>query len=306
VPWIGIEKDSGLFYEGAFRYGHGVLPVPVTAPAAVLPEDEFPPKLPRSYELEQAELLFREDSFDPVTRIRRGRLYVASQTRPEEWEVFPHPYRPTEANEAKVQRGTVTRRLMTFQPFHLPGRIDEINSTGVRPLIAVGTQTSFSIWNLVSMEGSSTGEFLITLRGRESFGALPELRAKEIPDACRQSVQEALVKLRDDVFRAGPASVVDRARDAAAAILSGYLQNLRVIGPGKDLFDLVAKLKSFNEPEKKRIAVAAAEIIRILHSRAKPSVQERLSVPPVGEHDAELAISCVAAILCEVGWAEWP
>lgn len=305
MPWIGIEKDLGLFYEGGHGHGHAVWPIPVTAPAAIVAESDFPPKLPPSYALEQADVLFREDSFDAVTRVRRGRLYLAAQVRPDHWEVYPHPFRPTEVNEAKVGRGTLTRRLFTFQPLFVPDCLKEIENEGKRALVVIGNQASFSIWNIVAVEGSSTAEYLLTLRSRQAFGALPELNLAAIPQAYRRAVQDAVTKLRDEVFRAGPGSVVDRCRDVASAALSAYLQHVGAVGPGKDLHELIKKLNSFDDAQKKRIAAAAAEIVRVLHSRVKPSVQERMKLPPVHEQEAELAVHCVGSLLCELGWAEW-
>jgi hypothetical protein len=306
VPWIGIDKDQGLLYEGGYRHGHAVWPIPVTAPAAIIAEADFPPNLPPSYALEQADALFREDSFDAVTRVRRGRLYLASQARPEDWQVYPHPYRPTEAHEAMGTRGgTLPRRLFTFQPFHVPNRLQEIEAKGGSPLVVIGTQASYSIWKLTAVEGSSIGEYLLTLRSRQTFGALPELNLAVIPAPHRRAVRDAVTKLRDDIFRAGPSSVVDRARDVASAALSGYLQSLGAIRPGKDLNELIKKLDSLEDPHRKRVAAAAAEIVRLFHSRAKSSVQERLPVSPVREQEAELAAYCAGSILCELGWANW-
>lgn len=306
MPWIGIEKDQGLFYEGTFRHGHAVVPTPVTAPAAIISEAEFPPKLPPSHALEQADLIFREDSFDAVTRVRRGRLYLASQIRPEHWEVYPHPNRPTETRDAKQGPGTVTKLLYTFQPLAVPDRLKEIHDRVAQPLIAIGTETTFTIWSVAALEGcSSPNEYLITLRGRQTFGALPQLNALAIPQACRRAVQDAVAILRDEIFRAGPGSVVDRSRDVASAALSGYLQHLGAIGPGRELDDLVKRLGTVDDPHKRRIAAAGAEIVRVLHSRVKPSVQERMAVPPVREQEAELAVYCVGSLLCELGWAEW-
>lgn len=305
MPWIGIDKDQGLFYEGAHRHGHAVSPVPVTAPAAIVSEADFPPKIPPWHGVDAAEILFREDSFEAVTRVRRGRLYLASQTRPEHWEVFPHPSRPTEANQAKQGPGTVTRPLVTFQPLFVPNRLKDIHAAGGQPLVVIGTEESFTIWTISSMEGTSLGEFLLALRGRQTFGALPELNLSAIPPTSRKAVQDAVAKLRDDIFRAGPASVVDRARDAAAAALSGYLQRLGAVEPGKDLNDLIKRLNTLDDPNKRRVAAAAADIVRLLHSRGKSSVQETRPVPPVREQDAELAVSCIGSLLCELGWAEW-
>jgi hypothetical protein len=305
VPWIAIEKDHGLVYEGWYRYGHAVLPTPVTAPAAIIAEVDFPPKLPPSYGLEQADMLFREDSFDAMTRVRRGRLYSATQTRPDDWEVYPHPHRPTEVNEAKVRGGTITKRLFAFQQLQVPNRLKEIHDRGGQPLVVIGSDTNFTIWTISSLEGSTGGEFLLTLRGRETFGALPQLKVSAIPSACRQAVVGAVAKLRDEIFRAGAGSVVDRARDAASAALSGYLQDLGAIGPGRELDELIKTLSSLDDPHKRRVAVAAADIVRLFHSREKPSTQERLPVNPVREQEAQLAVYCIGSLLCELGWAEW-
>lgn len=306
MPWIGIEKDQGLFYEGTFRHGHAVVPTPVTAPAAIIAEANFPPKLPQSYALETADMLFREDSFDAVSRVRRGRLYFASQMRPEDWEVFPHPSRPTEINEAKVGSGTVSKRLFTFQPLAVMNRLNEIQTAGAQALIVIGTDAIYTIWTVSSVEGTSIGEYLVTLRSRQTFGALPDLNLAAIPQGCRRAVQAAYAKLSEEVFRAGSGSIADRARDLASAALSGYLQDLGVIGPGRELDELIKKFKTLENPAKRRLGEAAAEIVRLLHSREKPSIQEKFSVSPVREQEAQLAVYCIGSLLCEIGWADWP
>ena len=275
-------------------YGRPVLPTPATAPAAIVSEGDFSPKLPPSYGLEQAKILFREDSFEGVTRSRRGRLYLAADMRPQFWQV-PHA---SGLND--------TRSVYPFQGLHVPTHLKEVTSRGDHPLLTIGTDASFTIWAIVSLEGTSTGEFLLTLRGRQMFGALPDLVLTSIPLACQRAVVDSVTKLGDEVFRAGPGSVVDRARDAASAILSGYLQHLGAIGPGRELDDLVKKLNALSDLHKRRVAAAAAEIVRLLHSREKPSVRERLDVQPVREQEAELAVLCVASILVELGWARWP
>jgi hypothetical protein len=78
-------------------------------------------------------------------------------------------------SEAKP-RSTIGKRLFAFQPFHVPTRMKEIHDRGGQPLVVIGSDTNFTIWTVSSVEGSSyAGEFLLTLRGRETFGALPQL-----------------------------------------------------------------------------------------------------------------------------------
>jgi hypothetical protein len=292
MPWIAIDRNQGAVFEGQHGYGNVVTPTPVTAPAVLIAPDELPPTLPPSHDLAHAQAIFREDSFNAVTLVRRGRLYSASQMRPQDWDVHD-------------QRGRGTRSVYPFQPLHSLSKVQEIERRGGQPLLAIGTESGFTIWAIASMEGSSTGEFLLTLRGRETFGALPTLQMDAIPVPHRRLVQEAVAKFREDVHRAGPASVIDRARDLAAAALSGYLQDLGVSPPGRDLGDLIQKLNGLDAPRKKHVAASAAEILRIFHSRAKPSVQEVLVFRPLQEQDARLAIYCVGTLLCELGWAAW-
>lgn len=73
----------GFFFEGTRQGLRAIYPTPVISPALC----DF---------IKSKEVLFREDSFDPVTRIRRGRLYVEEQ-HGEKWskeQVDPGIYRP--------------------------------------------------------------------------------------------------------------------------------------------------------------------------------------------------------------------
>lgn len=291
-------------YEGIPPFGHGVVPVPVTASAAILSEADFPPELPAARPIEQAKMLFREDSFDAVSRVRRGRFYTASATRPEDWRVFPHPHRPTELREVGVG-GTLQRSLYSFQPLHLPQYLKVLRERGAQPLVAIGGQASFTIWSISSIEETATAEHLVTLRGRETFGALPSLKLEAIPQTCRDAILRAFALALDDIYRAGSGSVVDRCRDLASAALSGYLQHLGAVDPGKDLFELIKRLQGLEDAQKKRVVASAAEIVRLFHSRNKSAEQERRSVLPLLEQDAQLAVSCVGCILRELGWADW-
>ena len=104
----------------------------------------------------------------------------------------------------------------------------------------------------------------------------------------------------DEVHRAAPISVIDRARDAASQILLAHYQSDN--GPPKDLMDLAKQL----EGHKKIIAAGAAKIIARLHSRGKPTEREkRREMRAIREEDAQLAIQCVGTLLCELGWADW-
>ncbi len=76
--YIGVEPSNGMVFEGSGTYGAKTLwPLPLLTPAKFVSGysegDSFVVEEIDSTTL--AEYLFREDSFDLVTRIRRGRFY---------------------------------------------------------------------------------------------------------------------------------------------------------------------------------------------------------------------------------------
>jgi HEPN domain-containing protein len=159
----------------------------------------------------------------------------------------------------------------------------------------------------VSIETISTGEELVTLKARQSLGALPDVYWGKVPAAYRHEVQEAIEKLADDYRRAVPESVIDRSREAATVVLSAYLQNKGIdVAKGKDLGDLVKLLTNDASKHEHRILSCAAEIPQRLHSRGKNSEKEkRDDLRPIREQDAELAVQCVGVMLCDLRWADW-
>ncbi len=73
---IGYEEDTGHVYEGEpGRPEYAVVPAPLLTQAKLFEGSEQAQELPRGLSIDALRWLFREDSFDPVTRVRRGRLY---------------------------------------------------------------------------------------------------------------------------------------------------------------------------------------------------------------------------------------
>lgn len=73
---IGIEKTHGLVYEGDGCYGRGVWPTPVITPAKFA--DPLVGNLKAHSSSNTFGYRFRENSFDPISRIRRGRCNKGS------------------------------------------------------------------------------------------------------------------------------------------------------------------------------------------------------------------------------------
>lgn len=296
---IGIDTGSNLVYEGVSLWGRALWPSPFLSPVEITTSAANVLTPTTIQNLGPNLKLFREDAFDPVSRIRRGRFYAAGTSQPMPWQVYPHPAIPYESRQLGP-RGVLQKELHTF--FGNPIVSSEVNKyAGQQVLVIIGAADSYTIWAVINIEKLATGEELVTLKARQGIGVLPQLNLGAIPDVGQNKIVTALDKLTDDIYRAGPESVVDRAREAATAVLSTYLQDRGIVKAGLDLYELIDKMGGV----KKTVAVNAANIIRLFHGRGKTAVQEKLSIRTLCEQDSELAVLCVGTILCELGWADW-
>lgn len=291
---IGIEKHQGLVYEGDGNYGRGLWPMPVITPAKFVYPSDGDLKAHSSSDVHGCR--FREDSYDPIARIRRGRFYHSGQSQPMQWaRCSHHPGFPLDAIDPQVH--AKSKSLETF--YGNPIWHQYIQGKRELPLVLLGVDDRSTTWMIVSVEAIATGEDLVTLKARSSFGILPRMLEEKIPEAFRAKLNETLNTFTDEVHRASPVSVIDRARDVITHALLAYF-NLQ-----KEDAQDTAKLIKRLEVEGRVIAENAANIIARLHARAKPAEQEKRDLRPIREQDAELAIQCTGALLCEIGFAEW-
>lgn len=300
---LGVEESRGLVFEGNDPYGaHLVWPTPVMTPAQFVDSsaEEFSGLNTGSI----VEYYFREDMFDPISRVRRGRFYKFSGASGGQWHVLPYP-QVTIPRASKNNDGLISvPSLVEYRSCAISGELSNLGLS--HAVIVLGKMQSFTIWNIIHVETSFTGEEMVTLKARQSLGALPIVNWSTVPDDAVATVREKLDVLEDDYHRAGVESVVDRAREATTAILSGYLQQQGVVeAKGKDLGELIGLLTKINGKNGQRIVACAAEIPQRLHSRAKHAEQEARETRPLREQDAELAVQCVGVMLCDLGWAAW-
>lgn len=296
---IGIEQNTNLVYEAKSNYGLPIWPTPVMLQVVIASEDDKEFTAARYNTLEPNSLIFREENYNSSSRVRRGRLYKAGATQPVPWNVFPHPALGTMAQFSNPVSGVTSQMVYEFSSFRLRPYLTQNNLH--RPLFILGAEDSFTVWTLVSIETSATGDEHIILRARKSIGALPHLDREKILAIDGQSVLDYVDKLEEELYRAGPESIIDRSREAATAILSKYLQINGMAKPGKDLGRL-ANAVAKNELE---IVANAARIIARLHARGKHAEQENHQPRQITEQDAEFAVQAVGIILCDLGWASW-
>lgn len=297
--YIGVDESEELVFEGSGTHGASVVwPRPLLIPAKFVSNLSLEAKLEpaRVESLLGSEYLFRGDDFDFVTRIRRGRFYKRrAVAQPEDWMVMISP-------PLHTVTATLKKRGISYESIYP----SELGMNGGQQLVVLGAEQLFSVWTITNKETTHAREILVTLKARKSFGALPQIDWNQFSDE-NGLVRAKIESLLDDVYRAGAESIVDRAREAATAILSTYLQSTGVAGAnGRDLGYLIGLLDKKNGKNLQRIVRCAAEIPQRLHSRAKHSEQEaRDDIRTISEQDAELAVQCVGVMLCDLGWAKW-
>jgi len=136
------------------------------------------------------------------------------------------------------------------------------------------------------------------------MGVLPELQSDLVPAVGRDTVFQAIDKVAEAAYRAGPESVIDRCRDAAQASLGVWMAH-RFGDDGMRRIDLGDQIKALEKQSSKELPVIVASVgkaIARLHARCKPNEQIRREGRVPEEGDAESAIAMLGLLLREFGW----
>lgn len=299
---LGVDQDGSDVYEGG-SWLHAIYPPPIltsftlapTGQPLVAPDLQFVINMP---------LIFREDSFDPTSRIKRGRIYRRDGgSQPQNCTTYPHPARQTEILAQQSLGAVFTKYLVVFYPHQIAHEVKA--SKTYSPIVILGTTQAYSLWRIVDIERVHNGEELITLRSVRSMGSLPELLTESLPPEDKTKIIQAAETLASDVHKAAPTSMVDRARDVCAVAIAAYLSTKNAPSSTADLAELSKKVENLPDPNGRYIVANAARIVALLHARSKPSEKAKRPMREIMEQDAELAVACVGVILCDLGWANW-
>lgn len=298
--FLGIDNDGGQIYEGGGAPQFPVFPRPAISLVKVIETPDDWNNLPRDISHTPFPWCFREDSFDPVTRVRRGRLYESYQNaQPQSWPVAAHPFDNEGAREVAASRQLV-KRLFTYFPCQtMTARPDR----GHGLLLAIGSGRAASAWRVIQVETLIDQDILVTLKAISAFGIIPEINSSKIEPANQQSVRQAIDRVLDSAFRETAISVIDHCRNAAQVVISRWMlqegADTKVLA--KDLDQVCKAVEA--KPYSKFATRDAANIIRILHTRGKANKLESEGLRSSVEEDAELSIQALGFILREVGWA---
>lgn len=275
----------GTFYEGDSRNVRAIHPAPVISQAVC----DFVSVIGVE------ESIFREDAFDPATRIRRGRLYVGGRTT--------HTWGQVTVDGINTYNWDNLRPEVSYVAWAPNANPRDI----LDHIIQIGGGGFATNWRVVAVERLSIGQILLTLRAHSLFGVLPDLRTnlldeqgKPLLQNKQSQVKSSMDRLVDTFHRFQPVPTVDAARESARVILAAW------IGSKADTRDLQKVITLI--PKKMELLCSSAFIVNRLHPRAKSSEQEtqasegHILREPTDE-DAETSVHLIAMILREIGWA---
>ena len=287
---VGICVGSGIVFENRRDQWFELWPSPFVSGAVFVDSAKEQPQIAPLDK--PGGMLFREDSFDATTRIRRGRFYNSHggiDTQP----VFYHF-----SSHADL-RGPPRVHMHHFA---------DISQKPTAKLVAIGVEDS--VWRILGAERISTGEWLVTLKARGGAGLLPEINADAIPEAGRSEVIKAVNRMVDVAHRETPGSIVDVARNTAPLLMTVYAAALEVDASKqrevrhKDLGKVCAHFEHDSQLKQQEVAIATGRILARLHPRNKPNEQRRYDLRPVTEDDATFAVSAIGLLLNEFRWTQ--
>jgi hypothetical protein len=290
---IAIFQNERV-YEGNDNFLNAVYPMPglskvvvdqITQPGLEILGNLYPAMPP----------LFREDSFDPTTRIRRGRFYCWDKVAQYGVERVSHyPFaQPVGGRPASYDMNTY-RSLQPAYPA----------SASKRPLIFLGDAGYKTAWHVIGAERLFNSETQFTLKSANTLGTLPDLDEGALPPKRCKQIREEFEKVADAAYKYMSVPTVDVCREFARVILTAWLPTVGQREPhGDDLGDVIKAV-----PDDSVCIKSAARIINRFHPRGKSSEQERQaqrgrSLRDVSDEDGELSVSLVAFLLREFGWA---
>ncbi len=242
--------------------------------------------------------VFQEQLFDPLTRLRRGRLWqpcTAGGGQPSLVGVAPS----VEHMLAVGATGKVQRQVYQYEPARdlwlTPAR-------GLGATLGLGTQAAFTLWSLINAEVVHDGSIMVTLKARGGLGALPDLSLVEVENDFKSAVQTNYNLALEAVHRETPGSVIDRVKDTMAVLINRWLVQHKH-APDTLLHEDIGNTVKALDPTKHYCLMRLGEVVGRLHARNKPNEQYRRGLPETRESDAELAIQCLTFVMYELGYA---
>lgn len=301
---LGFERRSGLVYEGRDGPTHPVWLTPILVQATLIENPGDLQKLPGDFDSSPYNWMFVDQSFDPASRVRRGRLFQSFGNAG--WEtvhVEAHPAHSSDVNRIANGVGRTGKELSVFMECT---SLLQKRNRGEGMQLALGQRDSYSLWLIIQTERIATGDVLVTLRAESPFGILPQLDKSKIHPDYVKGVEAALERVLNSAYRELPQSVVDHCRNAAVMVISRWMQAETGAGAPveQDLGHWIRAVKNhFGEHEMVALR-SALEAINRLHPRGKDNEANKYQLRQVEEADAEYAVHAISFVLRELKWTK--
>ena len=300
--YLGVEEQSGYVYEGTGSAEILAVPTPSVTQAKLIERPEDWENLPLGLSDSSQAWHFREDTFDAVTRTRRGRLYEsrAGQMQPSTVLVRPHLFEdPT--GRSTGAGGRASKSLFVYTACH---SLLSKPRQGHGMTLALGSPLAASAWRIVQVEVVASRCVMVTLKSLSAFGILPDIDLTKIDDEHRPPVVQAFDRALTSAFRETAISIVDHCRNALTVLLARWLAQR-----GCDRSILSKDLSSVSnmiseKPYDKKCVANLARTVALLHVRGKANEQHSHESRSVVEEDAEMAIHALGFALRDLGWAK--
>ena len=299
--FLGIDQQSGLAYEGANAPFRPTVPTPSVTQAKMIEAQEDWDALPSGIVQSPFSWVFREDSFDSVTRTRRGRIYQSDSAQPSTHAVVLNPYEDRFVHPAGAG-GKGTKSLYMYaacvELLSKPRR-------GEGSILALGTAQAPSAWRIIQTEMLASGDIVVTLKSLSAFGILPDIATAKIPEEFRKSITDAVDRVLNSAFRETPISVIDHCRNALAMLLSRWMvaQGHDRAILGADLGKVAAEVT--RPPYDKNCVGWLGLLVARLHVRGKGNEVHAKGLRDPIEEDAELALHALGFVMHDIGWARY-
>jgi hypothetical protein len=295
VNFLGVCQNTQKIYEGNYSHGYPAAANTLLAPVAFVGMDgevidEYSSKIQGGL----PKWIFREDFFDSITKIRRGRVYKAQDNQPHTWHIQDNG-RSDLASES-WSSGTAQK---TDVVFYQRSGLTQLRNATQYPSVIIGKDPFITIWRIIDIEYSITDTPMLTLKSFRSFGAIPRIIENNIPPDIKMVLLTALEKVENSSNRLGPTDVVDRCRDALSIVFGQQSGNLKV-----DLGKAIAAFENRNGKREESLVSWSGRIVNRLHPRGKPNEQNAKGLRDISEEDAQLALRCLWLVLVELGWAQ--
>ncbi len=288
---IGFDDFGSVYESYSVSEAKLVSSSTLFTPASIgnLDEDVKMPESARPSQVDWNGLFFREDTFDPVTRIRRGRLYK----------------KPGKSHDTfwLSYKDKISKDLLVFESLHTADIKVPVNKLRV----FLGVKEFKTEWLLLNIEPITTGEFVLTLKATSFFGIVPELDLDKMPQGHKNRILEKTNKLISDFNVATPTAIIDLARDAASEVMNSLILSMKLSATPQDLSES-ANIYSKHCSEKKLSqeynVIHCAKILANLHVQNKSVSQLKSEFRSLGEADAEMAVRCLAQIFMDLSWSK--